>query len=100
MALTRLEMTAADRFLFDMAGYMHTPAALTGAKLSAAQAAADRYIGAIGDDPPFASAPEGFGADLTRPDLTVLQHGFAFDPALEALTYHPATWPTIMELTQ
>ena len=100
MPTTHLEMTAADRFLFDMAGYIHIPAALRGATLSAAQAAAARYVDAIGDTPPFASVPKGFGADLSRPDLTVLQHGFAFDKTLEELAYHPATWPIIMELTQ
>ena len=77
-----LEMSDAQRFLFDMAGYVSIPHALTGEALAAAQAAAARYVGAIGDTPPLSSVAPGFGSDLTRADLTVLQHGFAFDPAL------------------
>ena len=99
-------MSPEQRFLFDMAGYLHVPAALTGEALAAAQAAAARYINTIDDSPPFVGLPEGFGNApdsfqwrRMSEDLTVLPNGFAFDPALEALVHHPATWPIIMELT-
>jgi hypothetical protein len=103
-----MEMRADQRFLFDMAGFLHLPGALHGEPLAAAQAAAARYVDGLSENPPFASAPPGFGfgtaqstagKDRVGQDLTVLPHGFAFDPALEACVHHPSTWPIIMEFT-
>jgi hypothetical protein len=49
-----MEMTAEQRFLFDMTGYLHLERALRpgGAELLAAQAAAERYVAQIGPRPP------------------------------------------------
>ena len=83
-------MTAEQRYLFDLHGYLHLRNVLSADELAAARAAAERYV----DSPPD-ELPEGFRVDGRR-----YEHGFAFDPALERLTMHPATWPIVTELTR
>ena len=100
------EMTPEQRFLVDMTGYLHLPNALSAAELSAAQEAAERYEAQIGPRPPTggvldpakASFEEGFGMgsggwERMSQDLTVLSHGFAFDPALVSPMQPPAPHP-------
>ena len=83
-------MTAEQRYLFDLHGYLHLRNVLSAEELAAARAAAERYV----DSPPD-QLPEGFRVDGRR-----YEHGFAFDRALERLTMHPATWPIVTELTR
>ena len=103
-----MEMTPEQRFLVDMTGYLHLPAVLKGPELKAAQEAAERYEDQIGPRPPKGGAlnptkssfAEGFGTngvggwERMSQDLTVLSHGFAFDPALVpnpiVCTQHPS----------
>ena len=99
-------MTPQQRWLLDTQGFLHLRAAVVGDELAAAQRAADSYISAHGggDDDLQQTAggrpwPAGFGVQRTGPDLTVYAHGFAWDPALEALTRHPSIWPIVIELT-
>ena len=83
-------MTAEQRYLFDLHGYLHVRNALSVDELAAARAAAERYV-----DMPPEELPEGFRVDGRR-----YEHGFAFDRALERLTMHPSTWPIVTELTR
>lgn len=102
-----MEMTAEQRFMVDMTGYLHLPAVLSGPTLLAAQKAAERYEDQIGPTPPKGGAldytkstfEEGFGTtgvggwERMSQDLTVLSHGFAFDPALvfHSTSDHPTS---------
>ena len=83
-------MTAEQRYLFDLHGYLHVRNALSAEELVAARAAAERYVAT-----PTAELPEGFGVDGKR-----YLNGFAFDRALEHLALHPSTWPVVTELTR
>ena len=83
-------MTAEQRYLFDLHGYLHLKNVLSAKELAAARAAAERYV----DTPPD-ELPAGFRVDGRR-----YEHGFAFDRALERLTMHPVTWPIVTELTR
>ena len=83
-------MTAEQRYLFDLHGYLHVRNALSAEELAAARAAAERYVAT-----PPEELPEGFGVDGKR-----YLNGFAFDPALECLALHPSTWPIVKELTR
>ena len=83
-------MTAEQRYLFDLHGYLHVRNALSAEELAAARAAAERYVAT-----PHEELPEGFGVDGKR-----YLNGFAFDPALECLALHPSTWPIVKELTR
>ena len=49
-------MTEAQRYLFDMMGYLHLEQALKRTELKAAQQAINRYVNASDDE-----LPEGFG---------------------------------------
>ena len=82
-------MTPDQRYLFDASGFLHLPGILQGEELQKAQAAVQRYI----DCPPD-KLPPGF-----TPNNGAYPHGFAFDKALEALAFHPAIWPIVLELT-
>ena len=82
-------MTTAQRYLFDVTGYLHLKNALSPEELSAAREATQCYI-----DTPHDELSPGFGVDGKRH-----LHGFAFDKSLEALVLHPKTWPIVMELT-
>ncbi|MEM7127514.1 MAG: phytanoyl-CoA dioxygenase family protein [Chloroflexota bacterium] len=85
-------MTPEQRYWFDLTGYLHLKQVLERDELRAAQAAVDRYVTTPPDD-----LPSGFEHDDKDPRRYV--HGFAFDPALEALTHHPSIWPIVKELT-
>jgi ectoine hydroxylase-related dioxygenase (phytanoyl-CoA dioxygenase family) len=82
-------MSPEQRYLFDVFGYLHIENALTPAELKACQEAATRYIYT-----PEEELPPGFSVNGKH-----YRHGFAFDPALEALARHPSIWPAIRELT-
>eukprot|EP01050_Picozoa_sp_SAG11_P024585 SAG11_NODE_5282_length_1607_cov_1.338196_1_plen_86_part_00 len=85
--------------MMDMTGYLHLPDVLGLPELRAAQDAAERYVEQIGPRPPEGTLDpaqwtfeEGFGMgsggwERMSQDLTVLRHGFAFDPSLVPL--HP-----------
>jgi hypothetical protein len=83
-------MIPEQRYLFDLNGYLHLEQALNREELSAAQAAAERYIHARPED-----LPPDFGTENGR----IYEHGFAFDKALEKLVFHPSYWPIIKEFT-
>ena len=82
-------MTREQRYLLDLWGYLHIKNAFAGEELSAATAAAERYVNAR---PRELSA--GFGVEGKRH-----LHGFAFDKSLERLATHPSIWPIIKEIT-
>lgn len=82
-------MTPDQRYLFDASGFLHLPGILQGDELQKAQAAVQRYVDCPPDD-----LPPGF-----NPQNDGYPHGFAFDKALEALAFHPAIWPIVLELT-
>ena len=82
-------MTDEQRYLFDLRGYLHLKNAMSQEELTAARAAAQRYV-----NTPPEELSEGFGLDGTRH-----LHGFSFDRTLERLTMHPAIWPILKELT-
>jgi ectoine hydroxylase-related dioxygenase (phytanoyl-CoA dioxygenase family) len=82
-------MTPEQRYFFDVAGYLHLQNALSDAELAAGRAATQRYI----DTPPD-ELPPGFGVEGKRHI-----NGFAFDKSLEALVFHPKTWPIVKEFT-
>ena len=83
-------MTAEQRYLFDLHGYLLVRNALSAEELAAARAAAERYVAT-----PPEQLPDGFRVDGKR-----YLNGFAFDPALERLALHPSTWPIVTELTR
>ncbi len=83
-------MTAEQRYLFDLHGYLHLRGVLSAAEVDAAREAAERYVAT-----PVEELPEGFGVDGRR-----YLHGFAFDRALERLTLHPSIWPIVKEITR
>ncbi len=74
----------------DLRGFLHLRNALTADELAASRAAAERYL-----DTPPEEMPPGFRFDGRR-----LEHGFAFDRALERLAMHPSIWPIVKELTR
>ena len=82
-------MTDEQRYLFDLRGYLHLKNAMSEEELTAARAAAQRYV-----NTPPEELSEGFGLDGIRH-----LHGFAFDRTLERLALHPAIWPILKELT-
>ena len=82
-------MNEEQRYLFDLFGFLHLKAVLTPEQLSAATAAADRYIDGAAEDRPPEFKANGKGH----------AHGFAFDRALEQLVFLPAVWPIVLELT-
>ncbi len=82
-------MTPEQRYFFDTSGYLYLKGVLTGEALRKAQEAVDRYIRT-----PLDERPPGFEAEAGS-----YPHSFAFDKALEALVFHPATWPIVKELT-
>lgn len=82
-------MTAEQRYLFDVQGYLHIKGALSTEEVRTARAAAERYI-----DTPPQELPPGFEIEGR-----LHKHGFAFDPALQALTLHSSIWPLVRELT-
>ena len=87
-------MTPEQRYFFDLTGYLHLEGVLQGEELKKVQAAAQHYI----DTPPD-EVPDGFKIDNERDHFNWYLHAFAFDKALEALAFHPQTWPIIRELT-
>jgi ectoine hydroxylase-related dioxygenase (phytanoyl-CoA dioxygenase family) len=84
-----LMMTAEQRYLFDLHGYLHLKNALSDEEVASARAAAERYTKA-----PLEELPKGFSLDGKRH-----RHGFAFDRALEQLALHPSIWAIVKELT-
>ena len=87
-------MTPEQRYFFDLTGYLHLQQALSSEELELAQQAAQHYI-----DTPNEQLPPGFEFISDREHFNWYVHAFAFDKALEALTFHPQTWPIIRELT-
>ena len=83
-------MTPEQRYFFDLTGYLHLEGVLQGEKLEKIQAAAQRYI-----DTPLSEVPDGFKVDIEREHFNWYMHAFAFDKELEALTFHPTTWPIV-----
>ena len=86
-------MTPEQRYFFDLTGYLHLEGVLQGEELIKVQAAAQRYI----DTPPD-EVPDGFKIDHEREHFNWYLHAFAFDKELEALAFHPQTWPIIKEM--
>jgi hypothetical protein len=82
-------MTPEQRYLFDIQGYLHLKGALSAEEVCSARAAAERYIAT-----PPQELPPGFAIEGR-----LHKHGFAFDPALQALALHPSFWPIVCELT-
>ena len=82
-------MTPEQRYFFDTSGFLHLKNVLTGEALQKAQEAADRYVKTPPEDLPPGFKKGNGGAS----------HGFAFDKVLEALVFHPVTWPIVKELT-
>ncbi len=89
-------MTDAQRYVFDVMGYLHLEQALCKAELKAAQEAIDRYVNASQDE-----LPEAFGRSTSLFDKNRSQYkyAFAFDKALEALTFHRSFWPIVLEVS-
>ena len=89
-------MTDAQRYLFDMMGYLHLEQALGRTELKTAQQAIDRYVNASDDE-----LPEGFGrsTSLFDKNRTQYKYAFAFDKALEALVFHRSFWPIVLEVS-
>ena len=87
-------MTDAQRYLFDMMGYLHLEQALKRTELKAAQQAINRYVNASEDE-----LPEGFGRSnsLFDKNRTQFKYAFAFDKVLEALVFHRSFWPIVLE---
>jgi hypothetical protein len=83
-------MTPQQRYLLDVQGFLHLKGALSPDEVAQARQAAERYM-----ETPPEKLPPGFGIDGR-----LHKHGFAFDPALQALTLHPAYWPIVLELTR
>ena len=52
-------MTAEQRYLFDITGYLHIEGAVTGQKLKTVQEAANRYIYCHPDERPPGFGPRG-----------------------------------------
>ena len=86
-------MTPEQRYFFDLTGYLHLEGVLQGAQLAAAQEAAQRYI-----DTPPEDVPAGLEINLEREHFNLYINAFAFDKELEALAFHPRTWPIIIEM--
>ena len=84
-------MTPEQRYLFDVTGYIHLPNALSAEELKNAQEAVERVV-----QTPKEGMPPGCDKGDERGGCS---NGFSFDKSLEALTMHPASWPTIKELT-
>ena len=87
-------MTPEQRYFFDLTGYLHLQQVLSSEELGRAQQAAQRYI-----DTPNEQLAPGFEFIAEREHFNWYVHAFAFDKALEALAFHPQTWPIIRELT-
>lgn len=83
-------MTPQQRYLFDVQGFLHLKGAIAPDEVARARAAAERYM-----DTPPERLPPGFEVEGR-----LHKHGFAFDPALQALTLHSAYWPIVLELTR
>ena len=90
-----MSMTAQQRYMLDVFGFLKIEGALSPTEVAAAQAAADRYITLAQAEP--SALPEGFEQDPN--DNRRFPYGFAFDKALEALAHHPSIMPIVMELT-
>ena len=84
-------MTDEQRYLFDLYGFLHLENAITPEDLKDASEAADRYIDSSPEE-----LPPHFGQSE---NLKGFAHGFAFDRALERLTFLPPIWPIVLELT-
>lgn len=83
-------MTPEQRYLFDVQGFLHLKGVLAPSEVAAARAAAERYM-----ETPSEDLPPGFSVEGR-----LHKHGFAFDPALQALTLHPGWWPIVREVTR
>jgi hypothetical protein len=87
-------LTEEQRYLWDLEGVLHLKNCLSAQELLAARSAVDRYAS-------FEARPhelvEGF--QVPAGGRGSFPHGFAFDPALEALTWHPNVSPALLELT-
>ena len=93
-------MDPAQRYQLDCLGYLHIRGALSPSELAAARAAADSYCAAAdrARQPGGLPLPAGF-ADRAQAHHGKYSNGVLWSPALEALLFHPSTWPAIMELT-
>lgn len=89
-------MTDAQRYLFDVMGYLHLEQALGRAELKAAQEAVDRYVNAAP-----AELPEAFGrsTSLFDENRSHYKYAFAVDKALEALVFHRSFWSIVLEVS-
>ena len=85
-------MTAKQKYLFDLNGYLHIKDVLAADELSNAQAAIDRLLKMSPDKLPL-------GIGRSDGDNTSFSHAFSADKSLEVLTWHPVTRPIINELT-
>ena len=85
-------MTAKQKYLFDLNGYLHIKNALAADELSNAQVAIDRLLKMSSN-----KLPPGIG----RGDEgdTSFSNGFSSDKSLETLTWHLVTRPIISKLT-
>ena len=93
-------MDPAQRYQLDCLGYLHIRGALSPSELAAARAAADSYCAAAdrARQPGGLPLPAGF-ADRAQAHHGKYSNGVLWSPALEALLFHPSTWPAILELT-
>ena len=83
-------MTEAQRYLFDLTGFLHLEGALGETALAEALEAAERYIRTPAED-----LPPDFGSR----DGRIYDNGFAFDKSLERLVFEPSYWPIVKEFT-
>jgi ectoine hydroxylase-related dioxygenase (phytanoyl-CoA dioxygenase family) len=83
-------LTAEQRYLMDLNGYLHIKGVLTPVELEAARAAVSDYESA-------SPVPEGF--EVPEGGRGNFPNGFAFSPALGALAWHPKLRNAILELT-
>ena len=101
-------MTAEQRFMLELQGFLVVEDALSASELAAAREAMDRYSNGVFHGEP--ALPPGFRredharASVSDPSRhgawdAHLVHAFAFDRAIEALCVHRAIWPIILELT-
>lgn len=82
-------MTPEQRYWFDLTGYLHLRQVLQGAELARVTDAVDRYINTPEEELPL-------GYKINKKEY---HHAVGFDRALDALAFHPATWPIIREFT-
>ena len=87
-------LTEEQRYLWDLEGVLHLKNCISAQELHAARAAVDKYAS-------FEAHPHDLveGFQVPEGGRGSFPHGFAFHPALEALTWHPKVAPALLELT-